>query len=218
VNATTKPDEELLAKLDGVARARCAAAEPAHDYLHCARVAASARALARAEHADETTCVAAALLHELFNYPKGHPESQRSGDVCAEHALVVLRELGVDAARADAIAYAIRVHPFSRGITPETLEAKVLQDADRLDAIGAIGVARCFATCADMKRPLYAAADPFCRERAPDDKDNGVDHFFKKLLRIPEHLNTDTARRMARARVDFLRAYLEQLEREITAT
>ena len=97
----------------------------------------------------------------------------------------------------------------------KTLEAKVLQDADRLDAIGAIGIARCFATSADMKRPFYATDDPFCRTRDPDDKQWGIDHFYKKLLRIADGLHTATARAMARDRAEFMRGYLAQLEREI---
>ena len=211
----TDPHDDLMARLDRVARARCSAAEPAHDYLHVKRVAASARVLAAAEGADAVTAVAAALLHELFNHPKGHPESHLSGEVCAEHAAAVLRDEGCAPSRIDAVAYAIRVHPFSRGIVPETLEAKVLQDADRLDSIGAVGVARCFATCADMKRPLYEEHDPFCRAREPDDKQWGVDHFNRKLLRIPEHLHTKTAKRIAEERVGFMRAYLDQLAREV---
>jgi uncharacterized protein len=208
-------DDTLLARLDRIAASHCTGTEPAHDYLHVKRVASSARAIADAEGADAFVCVAAALLHELFNHPKGHPESHLSGEVCAEHAAAVLREEGCSPSRVEAIAYAIRVHPFSRGIVPETLEARVLQDADRLDAIGAIGIARCFATSAAMGRPLYAAVDPFCASREPDDKAWGLDHFYRKLLRIPEHLRTATARRLAAERTDFMRAYLDQLAREI---
>jgi uncharacterized protein len=207
--------DELLARLDRVAASRCAAAEPAHDYLHVKRVADRAREIATAEGADPRVTVAAALLHELFNHPKGHPESHLSGEVCAEHASVVLREQECPASLVEPIAYAIRVHPFSRGITPETLEARVLQDADRLDSIGAIGVARCFATCADMRRPFYAPVDPFCEAREPDDKQWGLDHFYRKLLRIPEHLHTATAKRLAGERVAFMHAFLGQLGREI---
>ena len=98
----------------------------------------------------------------------------------------VLRAQGWDEASREAVAYAIRVHPFSLGVTPVTLEAKVLQDADRLDAIGAVGVARCFATCADLKRPFYDPDDPLCARRDPDDKRWGIDHFYKKLLRLEE--------------------------------
>jgi uncharacterized protein len=76
----------------------------------------------------------------------------------------------VESDHADAIVTCIREHAFSRGIVPRTLEGRVVQDADRLDAIGAIGIARCMATCADMKRPFYSPEDPFCRAREPNDK------------------------------------------------
>ena len=199
------------------AMARIAGAEPAHDALHVARVMANARRLAVAENADVDVCVTAALLHELFNYPKSHPESSRSGEVCAQHATALLGEHGYDAAFTARVSYCIAVHSFSRGVMPETLEAKVLQDADRLDAIGAIGIARCFATSADMKRPFYALDDPFCRAREPDDKEWGIDHFYKKLLRIGDGLHTATARALAAERIAFMRAYLDQLEREVAA-
>jgi uncharacterized protein len=205
-------------QLAQIAAERCAGAEPAHDYQHVLRVAANARAIAAEEGARVEIAVPAALLHELFNYPKGHPESARSGDVCAEHAEKVLAGLRWDAADARAIAYCIRVHSFSRGLYPETLEAKVLQDADRLDAIGAIGIARCFATCASMQRPFYEPTDPFCRTRAPDDKSWGLDHFYKKLLKIPDGLHTATARRLGADRARFMEAYLRQLEAELAAS
>jgi uncharacterized protein len=205
-------------RLREIARVRCADAEPAHDYSHVLRVAANARAIATAEGARVEIAVAAALLHELFNHPKDHPESALSGDVCAEHALVVLRDEAWPEADAQAVAYCIRVHSFSRGLPAETLEAKVLQDADRLDAIGAIGVARCFATCAAMKRPFYDPADPLCERRPPDDKLWGVDHFYRKLLKIPSTLNTASGRAMAGERARFMESYLLQLKAEVDAS
>ena len=210
-------DGDRFERLRADALSRIAGAEPAHDALHVARVMASARRIAAAEGADIDVCVTAAMLHELFNYPKSHPESSRSGDVCAAHAAALLREHGWDEPFIARVAYCIRVHSFSRGIVPETLEAKVLQDADRLDAIGAIGIARCFATSADMKRPFYAPDDPFCRAREPDDKQWGIDHFYRKLLRIGDGLHTATARALGEERIAFMRAYLDQLEREVAA-
>jgi uncharacterized protein len=207
-----------LDRLREIARERCSEAEPAHDFQHVLRVAANARAIATAEGARVEIAVAAALLHELFNYPKDHPDSARSGDVCAEHALTLLRDEGWPDADAQAVAYCIRVHSFSRGLPAETLEAKALQDADRLDAIGAIGVARCFATCAAMKRPFYDPADPLCERRAPDDKQWGVDHFYRKLLKIPSTLNTATGRAMAAERARFMETYLAQLKAEVDAS
>ncbi len=206
--------DDRQARLLAVAEAR-ATREPAHDFLHVLRVAANARRIATAEGARVAIAEPAAALHELFNYPKGHPDSPRSGDVCAEHARVVLRAEGVSDEDAEAIATCIREHPFSRGIVGTTIESRVLQDADRLDAIGAIGIARCMATCAEMKRPFYSPIDPFCTERALDDKAWGIDHFYKKLLRIPDTLHTATARAMASERVAAMTQFLAQLAREI---
>ena len=206
---------EVLTALTVAARAACEGADAAHDWQHVTRVRESAVGLARSAGANLTVCELAALLHELFNYPKGHPESKRSGEVCAERAAALMLLHGVDPATAEAVRYAIAVHPFSLGVTPDTLEAKVLQDADRLDAIGAIGIARCFATCADMKRPFYDPDDPWSDHREPDDKQWGVDHFAKKLLRLEGIFHTDAARTLARARTAFMRGYLDQLAGEI---
>jgi uncharacterized protein len=203
--------------LERIARAACEGADPAHDFQHVLRVAASARAISAAEGADAGIAVPAALLHELFNYPKDHPESARSGEVCAGRALAVLAEQGWAAEPAGRIAACIRVHAFSRGLIPGTLEGKVLQDADRLDAIGAIGVARCFATGAVMRLPFYHPADPLCAHREPDDKRWSVDHFFRKLLKIPATLHTATARRLAEDRARFMTAFLARLGQEIGA-
>ncbi len=204
----------LFHTLEPVARARCTD-DPAHDWLHVRRVVANARAVAEAEGADRHICTTAALLHELFNHPKGHPESHRSGEVCAEHARLLLRERDAPESFVEAVGYAIAVHPFSLGVTPTTLEAKVLQDADRLDAIGAIGLARCFATCAAMRRPFYEVDDPFCERRAPDDKLWGIDHVYKKLLKLRDGMNTPTGRAMAGRRNEVIERFMDDLRAEL---
>jgi uncharacterized protein len=209
-------EPKLFQRLEAIARERSGASRSvSHDYAHVVRVTRAARALAEEEAADLSIVVPAALLHELFNHPKDHPESHLSGEICAVRAAAVLREEGCPQGLVEPICYAIRVHPYSRGVVPETLEAKILQDADRLDALGAIGVARCFATCAEMRRPFYDPRDPFCRARTPDDKAFGLDHFYAKLLRLPETMNTLAGRRAAEGRVRFLGAFLAQLETEI---
>lgn len=209
----TSPFNE--ARLREAAERACEGRPPAHDFLHVERVVAVARKLAIAEGARVEVVVAAATLHELVNLPKNHPESHRSGDLCAEAALAVLADAGCERALADEIALCIRDHSFSKGALPRNREVAVVQDADRLDAIGAIGIARLFATSTEMMRPFYAPHDPFCRERAPDDKQWGIDHFFRKLLRIEEGLHTESARALARPRAEFLRTYLRQLESEL---
>jgi uncharacterized protein len=208
----------LWVRLETEARARARSNEPAHDFFHVERVVTNARAIARGERlspASEGVAATAALLHELFTLPKDHPDSARSGDLCAERARELLEHEHAPAAMIASVSAAIRDHAFSKGVVPEALESRILQDADRLDAIGAIGLARMWATCADMKRPFYSPTDPFCATRAPDDKAWGLDHVFKKLLAIPSRLHTDTARSLAEDRVSFLRVYVDQLRKEL---
>jgi len=207
----------LWERLHAEARARAEGREPAHDFSHVERVVHHARILARAEKVDEDACAVAALLHELFTYPKGHPDSSKAGDVCAEHARALLDREHAPAALRDAVCEAIRDHAFSKGVVPEARVAQILQDADRLDALGAIGLARMWATTADMKRPFYAPRDPFCEAREPDDKAWGLDHVFKKLLRIPSLLHTKTAKELAVRRLELMALYLAELKAEITA-
>lgn len=208
--------EALLLRLAArAAQAMPADADPAHDILHVRRVAALASTISAAEGADAAVAVGAALLHELVNLPKNHPESARSGDLCADAAAVLLAEEGVEADRAAAICACIRDHAFSKGVTPTSLEARVLQDADRLDAIGAIGVARLFATCTAMRTPFYSEDDPLCRTRTPEDRRFGLDHFFKKLLKLPAGLHTASARALAEPRERLMVEYLAQFEREL---
>jgi uncharacterized protein len=209
-------EPRIFERLEIAARSRAEHSEPAHDFFHVERVAASARTLASAEGADEGVCVTAALLHELFTLPKNHADSARAGDICAEHARELMLREGVPVPFADAVCAAIRDHAFSKGVVPDSLEARILQDADRLDALGAIGLARMWATCADMNRPFYAPTDPFCEARTPDDKAWGLDHVFRKLLVVPERLHTKTARAIAEERTAFLHRFLAQLRSEIS--
>ncbi len=206
---------QQLSRLEAVARERGQGADPGHDFLHVRRVAENARRIAAAEGADLDIALPAALLHELFNYPKDHPDSALSGEVCAAEAARVLEAEGFAIGQAEAICECIRVHSFSRGLAPDTLEGRVLQDADRLDALGAVGIARCFATGTTMRRPFYAEADPLCRTRPPDDTQWTLDHFTRKLLRLPDTLHTDTARALAQERAAFLQTFLDQFAREI---
>ena len=206
---------EQRRRLEEIARAAAQGAEPAHDFGHVRRVAALAGRIAEAEGADPAVILPAAVLHELFSYPKDHPDSPRSGEVCAERAADVLRGEGYAPRLTEAVCACIRDHPFSRGVVPDTLEAKVLQDADRLDALGAVGVARCFAVAGALGRPLYDPDDPFAERRDLDDARWTLDHFARKLLRLPGTLHTGTARALARDRAAFLDTFLAQLGREI---
>lgn len=202
-------------KLEAEARRVLERAEPAHDFLHVKRVVSTARLIAIAENANLAVVETAALLHELVNLPKNHPDSARSGEFCSKAAEALLMQEGAPVDFTVQVSSAIFTHAFSAGLPAPNLESQILQDADRLDAIGAIGIARCFASCASMQRPFYSDTDPFCREREPNDKEYGLDHFYKKLLRIPERINTATGKRLAASRIEFLHLYLAELEREL---
>jgi uncharacterized protein len=148
--------------------------DPAHDFLHVQRAWKNAQRIVQVTPADVDVVGPAVLLHELFNYPKDDPRSPWSGDVCAEYARDVLVHVDYPREKRDQVLDCIRFHSFSRGVVPSHIEGKIVQDADRLDALGAIGITRLLAASAHMKIPFYHATDPFAQHRDLDDKKTGV--------------------------------------------
>ena len=146
---------------------------------------------------------------------KDSPDRARASRLAADHALAFLEGAGYPAQSLPDIRHAIEAHSFSAGVAPRTIEAKVVQDADRLDALGAIGLARCLAVGTALGRPLYEPADPFCRARDPDDRGASVDHFYAKLLKLAGSMQTAAGRREAGRRTKFLESFVAQLESEI---
>lgn len=191
------------------------AQDPGHDWSHILRVVKTATALATAEGADLKVVIPAAYLHDIVNVPKNHPERSRASELAADKAVKLLAEHGYDASVFAAIHQAIVEHSWSRGLAPSTREAACVQDADRLDAIGAIGVLRCAAVNAQMKTLFYDPADPFAEHRPLDDKQFMLDHYFVKLLKLAESLQTTQGRLEGEKRVAFLRTFLEQLRTEV---
>ena len=115
----------------------------------------------------------------------------------------------------DRIAEAVRDHSFSRGAVPETALGRSLQDADRLEALGALGLFRCVSTGTRMGARYFADDDPFARERPLDDRAFSVDHFYAKLLGLPATMLTDVGRAEATRRAAFLEMTLAQLASEL---
>ncbi len=179
------------------------------------RVCRTAGRIARKEGANPRMVLAAALMHDLVSYPKSHPRARDSSLESARLAARLLPKYGFSAEEVDEISDAIRDHSFSRGAIPGTATGKILQDADRLDAIGAIGIARTFSVGGSEGRPFYSTRDPFCRLRKPDDKVWTLDHFYKKLLRLESGMNTPSARLEAKRRTGVMRKFLDDLRREI---
>ncbi|MDD9900718.1 MAG: HD domain-containing protein [Alphaproteobacteria bacterium] len=191
------------------------ATDPSHDILHIRRVVKTALELADKEGADINVVLPAAYFHDFVNVPKNDPRRKEASRLSADAAVEYLKSVDYPAEYLPAIHHAIAAHSFSANIPAETLEAKVVQDADRLDGLGAVGIARTFTTGALMGSvSYYHETDMMAENRDLDDKRHTVDHFFVKLFRTAETLHTDAAKAEGQRRVAFMRGYLEQLKQE----
>ncbi len=196
------------------ARRYYAAADTAHDFEHVLRVWRLVQRIGPAEGADMVVLQAATLLHDV-----ARADELRSG---VEHAAEGARRAQLILAdhppvQVEAVAHAIAAHRFRGDVTPNTLEARVLYDADKLDAIGAIGVARAYAIAGLLGQPLWtppipnqvASRDDLSAHHSP------VREFAVKLGRLRDTLYTPTARAIAHGRHAFMEAYFARLEQEV---
>jgi len=187
-----------------------------HDMAHLQRVVNNATKIAMVESADLMIVLPAAWLHDCVCVPKNSPLRSQASQLAAEQAVQFLQQINYPSQYLDGIAHAITAHSFSANIPPETLEAKVVQDADRLDALGAIGLARCIAIGVQMGgRALYHTDDPFGQDRPYDDKVYAIDHFFCKLFSLADTMQTADGRAIAEQRTAYLHQFLAQLGEEI---
>jgi uncharacterized protein len=191
------------------------AGDAAHDLQHVERVVENARRLAAAEGAEIGIVLPAAWLHDCVIVPKHSPEQASASRLAADSAATFLRGIGFPEALVPDVHHAIHAHSFSARVPPQTLEARVVQDADRLDALGAVGIARTLMLGGAMGIPLYDPAEPFPRRRRPADREFVIDHFFTKLLTLEATMGTEAGRLEAARRTELIRNYLDELEREI---
>ena len=133
----------------------------------------------------------------------------------SEAAEPILRDLGFAEDEIKDVGHAIVAHSYSAGVPPETQEARILRDADRLDALGAIGIARVFAVSGALDRALYDPDDPFAENRDLDEAAFALDHWQTKLLKLPQDMATPVGARLARERVAVMRAYLAQFADDV---
>ena len=207
----------LLARLRAHLASEPFTRDAAHDLGHMLRVARLALRMATEEGADPEVCMAAALLHDLVYRPKNHPESPQTAQMAADLVPRWCRETPDLEGRAEAIAAAVASHSWSGGGTPGSLEAAVVQDADRLEALGAIGIARVFATGASFGAGLWHPEAPWGEGRDLDDKAWSLDHFEKKLLKLADGMKTAAGRRLAGDRQRAMLAFLAALRAELAA-
>lgn len=175
--------------------------DAAHDWAHLERVYRNGMTIAQSEpNVNQIVLKAALLLHDIGEKVIGKGNAVITVNIIAD----VLAPFAVDPSLYPAIVTAINEHSFTRGATPSTLEAAIVQDADRLDAIGAIGIARCFAYGGANDRPLYDATDPT----------NSIQHFYDKLFTLKNKMNTLKGKRLAEERHQVMEAFVAQFMRE----
>ena len=189
--------------------------DPAHDFDHVMRVYNNAQKIVKKEKANQKLVLSAVLLHDIVSYPKSSKRSKLSSVDSAKKSKIILKKYGFTTKEIIIVSDAIVDHSFSQNKVPETLEGKILQDADRLDALGAIGIARVFTTSGSLNRPFYNIDDPFCNKRNPDDNLWAVDHFFTKLLKLESMMNTKSGKNEAKKRTKVLKEFLKQLKDEV---
>ncbi len=191
-------------------------ADAGHDLGHVRRVVRNVAWLTAEESADAWVTLPAAWLHDCVAIAKDSPLRSKGSQLAAEAATKFLQTLNFPEEKLAAVCHAIEAHSFSAAIPARSLEAQVVQDGDRLDSLGAIGIARCLLVGGKLNRPLCAADDPFCDARVPDDERFTIDHFYNKLFRLPEMMQTRAGTAEAQRRAIIMRDYLAELRAEIT--
>lgn len=174
-----------------------------HDYYHIERVVINARKILQTEQADSFIVELAAWLHDLGDH-KLHNGVDKSDELIS----AFLKSLIVEQSVIDQIIKIVSQVSFSKGNKPSSIEAEIVQDADRLDAIGAIGIARCFAYGGSKNRILYS----------PDEKEkenSSIQHFYDKLFKLKDLMNTESAKLIAAKRHSFMKEYITEFYREV---
>lgn len=187
-----------------------------HDASHLARVWRLVRQIAvDMPGVDEEALAVATLLHDCVNVEKNSPDRARASTLSANVASELLTRMGWPSARIETVAHAIAAHSFSAGIEPRSDEARILRDADRIDALGAMGIARVFYVAGRLGSKLYEQGDPFAEHRALDDRTYALDHFECKLLHLEDGLTTSAGKRIGHERTTLMRAFLAQVREEL---
>lgn len=215
---TEQTDQDFSEQLEQAFLLAQTGDDASHDIYHSRRVKQNAHAIAQLEgDGDLRLLTAAAYLHDLVNVPKNDPRRAEASHLSALAAKPILERLNFSHDDIVKIQHCIEAHSFSANIQPETIEAKILQDADRLESLGALGIARTFYIAAKMDSELFHGADPFAQDRKLDDKRYAVDHFKLKLLTLADTMQTVAGKSIAQKRTASMRVFLTALADEVGA-
>jgi uncharacterized protein len=199
---------ENLKKID---KNKLANNDPAHDFEHVMRVYRNAERICKIENGNKKLILSAVLLHDIIKIKNRKNSALKSARLSEK----ILKQNYFSDNEIRIISDAIKDHSFSKCKIPSTIEGKILQDADRLDAIGAIGLARVFSFSGSNNRPFYDPKDPFSKNRSVNDKKWALDHFYEKLLTLEQKMNTKTGKLLAKKRTKILKDFLKEIKNEI---
>jgi len=206
----------LRNKLIDIAKRQISPDDICHDFEHARRVLINAEKIAVAENADFDVIIPAALFHDVVIYPKDGLKANLASDESAEKTGKILQKIKeYPEEKIEKVKTAIRQCSYAKGIMPELLEAKILQDADGLEAMGAIAIMRTFSYYGTLKISFFHPDDPFARKRPLDSKKYALDLFYSRLLNQEKRLHTKTAKKLVKGRHNFLLAFLKELEEEM---
>lgn len=189
-----------------------------HDLSHIHRVWVNAQRIQRVEGGDLEVLLAATVLHDCVAVEKNSPLRDQASTLSADKAASILVGMGWPVQRIEQVAHAVKTHSYSAGFEPRTIEAKILQDSDRLDALGALGIARCFYTAGLMGSALYDFENPAAQGRAYRDTAYAIEHFQTKLLKLASGFTTGEGARLAAERHARLEAFLADFMEELGAS
>lgn len=186
-----------------------------HSFDHVDRVYNLALKIAKGQDVDLDILKSAVLLHDVSRLKEDNGEVEDHSEHGAEVAKEILKEMKFPEDKIEKVCYAIKVHRHSKGIKAETKEAQILQDADRLDALGAITIGRMFSTGGKIGRPLYNPEIPFGEVHPGYYSESTLHGFYAKILKItPETFNTEKAKKIAIKRYSFVKKFLKQFQLE----
>lgn len=209
--------DSVLKKIEKIAAAKFSSASSCHNWDHVQRVYELAQVLAKKEGADLTVVRVAALLHDI----KRAEEAASKYKIChaiagGQAAAKILRKLGLDEDFVAAVKHCIEAHRYRNNIKPRTIEAKVLSDADKLDALGAIGVGRAFLWSGRYGLRLHNTSKKSILTNNPYDKNHSFYAEYQVKLRfLKNKMFTRAGRKIARERTAFMAAFIKRLDREI---
>ena len=189
--------------------------DPAHDFEHIMRVYKNAEKICKTEESNKKLVLISVLLHDIIKKSETDKRTKSSSALSASKSIKILEKLKFSDNDISIVSEAIRNHSFTKNKISKSIEGRILQDADRLDAIGAIGIARVFSVSGAKNRQFYEPSDPFSKNRKMNDKKWALDHFFKKLLLLENVMNTKTGKIEAKKRTIVLKNYLDSLKKEI---